>query len=156
DRAAASAVSKPTLITVPNLAPIRTEGPSPNSSELSERFADVWELADTGAPPESIARETGHPIGQVELILALRRQLATKPGGRPGDVPPRTAGPGLLRADPFGGSQRFVGGWHRYRGERPSAPHARPEAHGARLNRDWSRTPDLPFRRRGQQLRRAT
>ena len=37
--------------------------------------AAIWALADAGAPAEAIARETGQPIGQVELILGLRRQL---------------------------------------------------------------------------------
>jgi hypothetical protein len=49
---------------------------------LGRRFAAVWEMADSGATPEAIARETGHPIGQVELILGLRRRIPAE-GGRP-------------------------------------------------------------------------
>lgn len=36
--------------------------------------ARVHELADRGLSPVDIARETGQPTGQVELILALRRR----------------------------------------------------------------------------------
>jgi hypothetical protein len=64
----------PALIAVPNL-----EG-APNDrdvtvSGLRERFAAIWALADTGGTPEVIARATGQPIGQIELILGLRRQI---------------------------------------------------------------------------------
>ena len=47
---------------------------------LERRFRPVWDLADSGQAIDAIARATGQPIGQVELILALRRQ----------------AGPGLI------------------------------------------------------------
>jgi hypothetical protein len=66
----------PTLISVPNLA-------SPPSStleaaaELDRRFGPVWAMSDEGVPTETISRESGYPIGQVELILGLRRQLST-------------------------------------------------------------------------------
>ena len=63
---------KPVLIAVPDLAP-----PIPKSvefpAELVQRFGAIWELADSGAPIEAIARASGHPIGQIELILGLRR-----------------------------------------------------------------------------------
>jgi hypothetical protein len=72
------APAAPTLITVPGLADApHTASTDPASSDLGQRFAAVWELADAGASPEAIARRTGHPIGQVELILGLRRQLET-------------------------------------------------------------------------------
>jgi hypothetical protein len=77
----------PTLITVPDLsARPRGSRPSSVSPEFSRRFGAVWALADSGAPAEAIARATGHPIGQVELILGLRRQAApeSKGSGRPG------------------------------------------------------------------------
>jgi hypothetical protein len=64
----------PTLIFVPNLA----SPPSANSeaaAELDRRFGPIWAMADEGTPAEAIARETGYPIGQVELILGLRRRL---------------------------------------------------------------------------------
>lgn len=39
----------------------------------SGEFAEVYDLADAGAPAVEIARRTGRPTGQVELILNLRR-----------------------------------------------------------------------------------
>jgi hypothetical protein len=36
-------------------------------------FAQIYALADAGATPVEIARTTGRPTGQVELILNLRR-----------------------------------------------------------------------------------
>lgn len=74
DRAEGNAVPGPTLITVPNLA----AAPDVNhatSEELGRRFGSIWSLADEGASADTIAQHTGQPIGQVELILGLRRQL---------------------------------------------------------------------------------
>ena len=71
--------SGPTLIAVPDLA--APAGDAAPTVELGRRFGAIWELADAGASAESIARATAQPIGQVELILGLRRQLAA--GGRP-------------------------------------------------------------------------
>jgi hypothetical protein len=73
DRGGPATSVGPTLIAVPNLA----APPSPAleaAAELESRFGDVWAMADAGRPAEAIARETGQPIGQVELILGLRRQ----------------------------------------------------------------------------------
>lgn len=70
----------PTLISVPDLA----APPAPNSeaaAELDRRFGPVWAMADEGAPVDAIARETGYPIGQVELILGLRRRLLVAEAG---------------------------------------------------------------------------
>lgn len=39
----------------------------------SGEFAEVYDLADSGAAAVEIARRTGRPTGQVELILNLRR-----------------------------------------------------------------------------------
>jgi hypothetical protein len=75
DRAEPNAVAGPTLIAVPDLAAPAGD-PSPASAELARRFGAIWDLADVGATPDAIARATGQPIGQVELILGLRRQLA--------------------------------------------------------------------------------
>lgn len=79
DAAQSSAVSGPTLISVPSLS-----SPAPTSepvfADLGHRFRPIWELADRGATPDIIARSTGQPIGQVELILALKRQLAAQAG----------------------------------------------------------------------------
>ena len=66
--------SGPTLIAVPDLA----APPASNAeaaAEFDRRFGPVWAMADEGTPVDAIARETGYPIGQVELILGLRRRL---------------------------------------------------------------------------------
>lgn len=39
----------------------------------ASRFADVYRLADQDLSPLEIARRTGRPTGEVELILSLRR-----------------------------------------------------------------------------------
>ncbi len=76
DRAEPSAVAGPTLIAVPDLSMAQSHVGAPSAgSELSRRFGAIWDLADTGATADAIARTTGQPIGQVELILGLRRQL---------------------------------------------------------------------------------
>jgi hypothetical protein len=62
------------LISVPNLA----AGPEDRealSNSLSLRYSAIWTLADQGATPEVIAKATGQPIGQIELILGLRRHI---------------------------------------------------------------------------------
>jgi hypothetical protein len=82
DRAAATAMAGPTLIAVPDLSDATgAGGPDPHASsaavaELGRRFGAIWEMADAGAPAGAIARATGLPIGRVELILGLKRQLA--------------------------------------------------------------------------------
>lgn len=43
--------------------------PGPTTDPLHDK---IYRLADSGLDPISIARETGQPTGQVELILALR------------------------------------------------------------------------------------
>jgi hypothetical protein len=62
------------MIAVPDLAALPDERDSA-SSPLSQRYAAIWALADQGASPEVIARATGQPIGQIELILGLRRHI---------------------------------------------------------------------------------
>ena len=75
DPSAPTALTGPTLIAVPSLTAAGSGAQAREAAEaLERRFRPVWDLADGGQPPEAIARETGHPIGQVELILALRRQ----------------------------------------------------------------------------------
>jgi len=66
------AITGPILITVPDLS-ASDPGPVPVPPELAERFSGIWELSDSGASADAIARATGQPIGQIELILALRR-----------------------------------------------------------------------------------
>lgn len=62
----------PTLIAVPDLATM-TRPSAEAALELVRRFGPIWDLADSGASAEAIARVTEQPIGQVELILGLRR-----------------------------------------------------------------------------------
>jgi hypothetical protein len=65
---------EPALIAIPNLE----DAPHDRDvtvSGLRERYAAIWALADTGASRDVIARATGQPIGQIELILGLRRQI---------------------------------------------------------------------------------
>ncbi|HZW29807.1 MAG TPA: hypothetical protein VFF52_03815 [Isosphaeraceae bacterium] len=62
------------LITVPNLASTSQDRQATQGS-LAQRYAAIWTLADSGTSPEVIARATGQPIGQIELILGLRRQI---------------------------------------------------------------------------------
>ncbi len=72
----------PTLISVPNLAAGSIPSASADS-DLASRYATIWEQAEAGAPAEAIARATGQPIGQVELILGLkRRRPPTRKGPR--------------------------------------------------------------------------
>jgi hypothetical protein len=95
--AAATAVTGPTLIAVPNLAAASLVGESGPadlvSTDLGRRFGAIWELADAGVAADAIARATGQPIGQVELILGLKRQLATA-GAGDGAGPAEPGGPG--------------------------------------------------------------
>ena len=67
------------LIAIPNLASTGSDREATLSS-LTQRYAAIWTLADTGASPDVIARATGQPVGQIELILGLRRQID---GARP-------------------------------------------------------------------------
>jgi hypothetical protein len=65
---------QPPLIAVPNLAASTPDRESAHGS-LAQKYAAIWSLAENGATPEVIARATGQPIGQIELILGLRRQI---------------------------------------------------------------------------------
>lgn len=80
DPAEPSAVAGPTLISIPDLGAPPSEAATV-ATELGRRFGAVWALADSGASIPAIARATGHPIGQVELILGLRRQLDAAAAG---------------------------------------------------------------------------
>jgi hypothetical protein len=65
-------LAEPKLIAVPNLAAAQDR--QAMHGGLSQRYAAIWDLADAGSSPDVIARATGQPIGQIELILGLRRQ----------------------------------------------------------------------------------
>lgn len=78
-----SAYTGPTLIAVPDLSAPPPDAPSKAGDELASRFGAIWQMAAQGVSSEEIARQSGQPIGQVELILGLRRQLAANAEGRP-------------------------------------------------------------------------
>jgi len=61
------------LLSVPNLA-VGLESQVSPESDLNRRYAAIWDLAEAGASAETIARKTSQPLGQVELILGLKRQ----------------------------------------------------------------------------------
>ncbi len=75
DRSELSTAATPTLIAVPNLA-VEQGGEPSSAAEMGRRFATVWERGEAGESAESIARDLGQPVGQVELILGLKRQLS--------------------------------------------------------------------------------
>lgn len=66
-------IGEPRLIAVPKLPAVQDRAAMQGG--LGQRYAAIWELAESGASPDSIARATGQPIGQIELILGLRRQM---------------------------------------------------------------------------------
>jgi hypothetical protein len=66
---------RPTLIAVPDLAVESQPSEDQLEGELAQRNAEVWSLAASEVSPEEIARRTGQPIGQVELIVGLYRRL---------------------------------------------------------------------------------
>ncbi|RUL86944.1 hypothetical protein [Tautonia sociabilis] len=85
----------PILIAVPDLSGSRqgvgTQAESARRAsavaDLSRRFGRIWELADTGASADRIASTTGRPVGEVQLVLDLRRRLIDGPALRDGEVP---------------------------------------------------------------------
>jgi hypothetical protein len=68
-----------TLIAVPDLTVAVSSNPT---EDMARRYGSIWDLAEAGASPESIARDTGQPIGQVELILGLKSPRAATGGSR--------------------------------------------------------------------------
>ncbi len=73
-RAVAKGAEPSLLITIPSLE--STTGDRKAVAEgLAERYSSVWRLAESGRSAEEISRETQTPIGQIELILGLRRSL---------------------------------------------------------------------------------
>lgn len=65
----------PTLISVPCLDSFSEEELKAAGDSLGRRHATVWNLAESGLSPEAISTSTGQPIGEIELILALRRRI---------------------------------------------------------------------------------
>jgi len=72
--AVAKPPEEPAMIAVPNLAGVPNDREA-SVSGLTERYAAIWTLADHGSSRDVIARATGQPIGQIDLILGLRRQI---------------------------------------------------------------------------------
>lgn len=72
--------NEPALIAVPDLGAVEQESEGRAGSELGERHGEAWTLAAAGVPPEEIARQTGQPIGQIELIVGLYRRLHSSGG----------------------------------------------------------------------------
>jgi hypothetical protein len=66
--------AEPPLIAVPNLATAANDR-EVIVNGLTQRYAAIWSLAASGSSAEVIARATGQPVGQIELILGLRRQI---------------------------------------------------------------------------------
>jgi len=75
-----NARNQPTLIAIPDMGSVEEELQAGGGNELGERHGEAWTLAATGVPPEDIARQTGQPIGQVELIVGLYRRLHSSRG----------------------------------------------------------------------------
>jgi hypothetical protein len=71
---------EPILIAIPDLGAVEEESDERAGSELGERHGEAWTLAAAGVPPEEIARQTGQPIGQIELIVGLYRRLHSSRG----------------------------------------------------------------------------
>jgi hypothetical protein len=65
----------PTLIAIPCLESFSEEELQAAGDSLGRRHAAVWELAESGQAPDAIATATGRPIGEIELILALKRRV---------------------------------------------------------------------------------
>jgi hypothetical protein len=70
----------PPLIAIPDLASQGDEPDPQAETELVKRHAEVWPLAASGMPPAEISRQTGQPIGEVELIVGLYRRLHSSEG----------------------------------------------------------------------------
>lgn len=79
-RADQAARNEPILIAIPDLGAVEEESDERAGSELGERHGEAWTLAAAGVPPEEIARQTGQPIGQIELIVGLYRRLHSHRG----------------------------------------------------------------------------
>lgn len=75
----------PTLISIPCLDSFSEEDLQAAGDSLGRRHATVWNLADSGLSPEAISTSTGRPIGEIELILALRRRIQSATPAVPRD-----------------------------------------------------------------------
>ena len=62
--------------------PPSVQAASPPSPAVDPR-GRIYAFADEGLTPVQIAQRTGRPVGEVELILNLRRAVAAEPGRKP-------------------------------------------------------------------------
>jgi hypothetical protein len=53
-----------------NIEPSSQSSPAPPS----ERFAEIYQMADRGMTPTEISQRVDQPIGEVQLILGLRKR----------------------------------------------------------------------------------
>jgi hypothetical protein len=56
-----------------------TEEVASAADAMGRRYATIWQMADNGLDANAIAVTTGQPVGEVELILALRRKARPDP-----------------------------------------------------------------------------
>lgn len=75
----------PTLISVPTLDSQSDEDAIQAGDSLGRRHAAIWQMADEGLSAEEIASAAGQPVGEIDLILALRRRVRTSPSESPRD-----------------------------------------------------------------------
>ncbi|MDX2036705.1 MAG: hypothetical protein SFX72_08635 [Isosphaeraceae bacterium] len=74
---------EPTLIQVPDLAYFGSvEQAAAAAAELSSRFQTIWAMAEAGESAAIISTRLGRPVGQVELILGLRDEIASSTARR--------------------------------------------------------------------------
>jgi hypothetical protein len=66
-----------TLIAIPDLAAVEPQTDKNDERALDLRHAEIWSMLDAGVPGDEIARRTGQPMGQVELIIGLYRQVSS-------------------------------------------------------------------------------
>lgn len=64
-------------IELPAVAPTDSEESPIVPPGVDERHAMIYRLADSGLNSSQIAQETGRPVGEIELILSLRKARRT-------------------------------------------------------------------------------
>jgi len=55
------------------LAQTQSGSDAPAKNSLADKHHQVYELAEQGLEPLEIAQQTGQPLGEIQLILALRK-----------------------------------------------------------------------------------
>lgn len=71
-----------------------SSAPAPETNDTDSRHAAIYRLADSGLSADQIAERVSETVGEVELILALRRTKrdAARPAGLIGSSPPSASG----------------------------------------------------------------